>query len=262
MYLIYIDESGNSGLNLSDPAQPLFALCAMMLPEDRWQPLEQDLKAVLDRRVPDWATREKFEVHASDIRRGDGHFQGIPCSDRIAFRDEWMRVGQSHGVRLSYSTVHKSKYAQWLVERFGHGVVINPHVPAFLLLSRCVDTYLQTLPGRPLGIFISDENKEVVADIEKSIRVLRSEVGTLRLGQIIEKGFFIDSKKSLPLQLCDLFTLSLRKRTERMRKCSEPKSFDDSGIAIAESLIYQNDTQNPDVLNWLVEQRKKEAARG
>ena len=54
------------------------------------------------------------------------------------------------------------------------------------------------LPGKPLGMFISDENKEIVRDVEKSIKVLRGMEGTLRLSQIVEKGFFIDSAKSRP----------------------------------------------------------------
>jgi len=33
MNLVYIDESGNTGLNLKDPQQPVFLLAAMILPE-------------------------------------------------------------------------------------------------------------------------------------------------------------------------------------------------------------------------------------
>src|SRR4051794_2853837 len=94
------------------------------------------------------------------------------------------------------------------------GVKINPHVAAFPLVARVVDEYLGGLPGKALGMFISDENKEIVHDIEKSIKVLRAVTGTLRLGQIVEKGFFIDSKKSRVLQLCDLCALSARKKEE------------------------------------------------
>jgi hypothetical protein len=53
-----------------------------------------------------------------------------------------------------------------------------------------------------------------VHDIEKSIKVLRGAAGSLRLAQIVEKGFFIDSEKSRVLQLCDLCALSVRKKEE------------------------------------------------
>jgi hypothetical protein len=256
MHLVYMDESGNSGLNLADPQQPVFVLCAMIVDEQNWQPLEYDLQCVLDARIPSWKTVDGFEVHAADLRCGSGFFAGIPVSDRIAFRDEWMNVASKHGVRLIYRSVFKKGYAGWLVNTFGHGVVINPHITAFALLSLCVDGYLHSLKGKPRGMFISDENKQVMADVEKSIKVLRSEVGPMRLGQIIEKGFFIDSSKSHPLQLCDLFALSLRKHVERVRQCGPSKTIDDSGIKLALAIVHKDHTHDADVLDWLKKQNQ------
>jgi hypothetical protein len=254
MYLVYLDESGNSGLNLHDPQQPLFALCAMVVDEGNWKALESDLKSCLDTHFGNWKSVHGFEVHAADLRRGTGFFKDVSVDDRIAFRDEWMKVGKKHEVRLSFYTVAKKEYAQWLAKTFGGGIVINPHIVAFALLARCVDNYLQSLNDKPLGMFISDENKQVMADVEKSIRVLQGELGALQLKQIVEKGFFIDSSKSLPLQLCDLFALSLRKKRERESGLTPAKSIDDSGIKLAESLVYENNEHDGDVLDWLKKQ--------
>jgi Protein of unknown function (DUF3800) len=253
MHLVYLDESGNSGVNLNDQDQPVFLLCAMVVDESRWHNLEAGLKAKLDVHLPDWRAHDKFEIHGADLRRGAGHFEGMSPTARVAFRDDWMRVGAANDVRLIARSVHKKSYATWLASTFGHGVIINPHVAAFALLSRCVDNYMKTLPGPPLGMFICDDNKEVAADVEKSIRVLRISDGALRLAQIIEKGFFIDSKKSLPLQLCDLFALSIRKWTER-RWGKPPKAFDDSGIELANALLFQDNKDDGDVLKWLTQQ--------
>lgn len=265
MHLIYLDESGNSGLNLNDPQQPIFTLCAMVVDEAKWQRLETDLKAVLDKRLPKWNAIDDFEVHAVDLRRGAGAFAGVIIADRIAFRDEWMQVGVRHGVRLVHRSVTKKAYHAWLVKEFGSGVVINPHVAAFALVSRCVDNYLQTLSGPPLGIFISDENKETVVDVEKSVKLLRGVQGALRLGRIVEKGFFIDSRKSFPLQLCDLFTLSLKKQAEHIRLQVPLKPVDVSGIQIALNRSFGPTTKMTEMFcNGLSrrQQRKKEAARG
>jgi hypothetical protein len=261
MHLVYLDESGNSGLNLGDPQQPVFTLCAMIVAEDQWQGLEKDLKAVLDSRFPQWRTTDRFEIHGSDLRRGTGHFAGMSVVDRIALRDNWMKVGASHNVQLVTRSVIKKIFSEWCTKEFGTGIRVNPHVVAFAAVSRSVDNYLNSLQNPPLGIFISDENKEVVADIEKSIQILRGLDGTLRLGRIVEKGFFIDSSKSLPLQLCDLYAMSLRKRRERAIGLPS-KSIDDSGIELAEKQLHLDVQNDQDVLAWLTEERKKEAARG
>lgn len=248
--LLYVDESGNTGLDLTSAEQPIFTLCAMVLPESKWLSVEQELKAALDARIPAWRRIDGFEVHAADLRIGRGQFSGMSCADRIAFRESWMNVGARHEIKLIHRTVAKAPYGRWLVKTFGSGVMFNPHVIAFSLLARCVDTYLQSLPDKPLGMFISDDNKEIVADVEKVSRVLKDEIGPMRTSQLIEKGFFIDSSKSLPLQLCDLYALSLRKRTERIRGLGNPKRFDDTGITTAESLLHKDQTQDGDVLDW------------
>jgi hypothetical protein len=254
MQLVYLDESGNSGLNLKDPFQPVFLLCALIVAEDKWQALETDLRLVLDAKFPNWKTIQDFEVHASDLRSARGCFKDVSVADRIALRDAWMEAGIKHGVKLIARSINKKPYGEWLAKTFGQGIVIHPYVAAFAWVSRCVDNYLSALPGKPMGILIADENKEVVADVEKSIVVLREMIGPLRFSQIIEKGFFIESHKSLPLQLCDLFEMSLRKKMEANLAVMPLKPIDESGTRLAESILIHDTKHDSDVLQWLSKQ--------
>lgn len=249
MHLIYIDESGNTGNNLLDTQQPVFVLSAMIIEERRWQSLEATLRELMEQRLARSGS-SVMEVHAAELRKGSGAFEGLAVAERIAFRDAWMDAAAAHDVRLMYRAISKKRYQQWLVHTFGTGVLINPHIAAFALLSRVVNAYLSSLPGKPLGIFISDENKEIVAHVEKAIRELRLMDGVLRLDRIVEKGFFIDSAHSLPVQLCDLFALSLRKAEER-RAGLAARSIDDSGIDRAEKLVIRGDEAFADVIKWL-----------
>jgi hypothetical protein len=119
-----------------------------------------------------------------------------------------------------------------------------------------VDDLLKSLPGAPLGIFISDENREVVRDVEKAIRFFRGTEGVLKLAQIIEKGFFIESEKSLILQLCDLCVYTARRKEEQKRGFSV-KPIDQSGIPLIEPLIHVGDERLRDVNTWLEQEQKK-----
>ena len=152
--------------------------------------------------------------------------------------------------------IAKKRFHAWITSTFGTGVRINPYVAAFPLIARVIDEYLASLPGSALGMFISDENKEIVRDVEKSIKVLRGMDGSLRLSRIVEKGFFIDSAKSRILQLCDLCVFSARKREERMYGMTG-KSVDDNGIALLEPLIQSGNESLIDVLTWLTEEQNK-----
>lgn len=254
MHLVYIDESGNTGLNLNDPEQPVFVLCALVVPEDNWQPMERELINALDTHLPN--RPDGFEIHAKDLRNGHGHFSGLSVSARTALRDSWLELVPKHQCRLIYRAIEKKKLQGWLHLKFGtSGIVINPYVAAFALVARVVNDYLRALPGNPRGMFISDDNKQIVSDVEKTIRALRGTEGLLRLTQIVEKGFFIDSKASHPLQLCDLCALSLRKKEEA--DLGRPlKPIDESGIKIIEPYIHRGDEAFPDVMGFLTAQLK------
>jgi hypothetical protein len=215
MHLIYLDESGQTSTNLRDTFQPVFALGALVVPESAWLALEKDLQAVIEKSFP--APRpDDFEIHATEISNPrNGYFKQFPIAHRPAFRDQWFRIAQKHTLKFIYRAISKKRFQAWTLSTFGTGLAINPHVAAFPLVARVVDDFLKSLPGAPLGIFISDENREVVRDVEKAIRFFRGTEGVLKLGQIIEKGFFIESEKSLVLQLCDLCVYTARRKEEQ-----------------------------------------------
>jgi hypothetical protein len=219
------------------------------VPEECWQGLEQDLEAALERRFPAIAASGD-EVHASDLRSGHAPFRKGAVSERIALRNEWLTIATTHRLKLIYRSIEKTRYQKWHKDALGVGVVINPYVAAFALVSRVIDDYLANLPEKALGMLIADENKEIVHDIEKSIKVLRGEAGPLRLSQIVEKVFFIDSAKSRILQLCDLCVFSVRKKEEASLGLSI-KEGDREGVALIEPLVHRGNEQLIDVLTWL-----------
>lgn len=256
MHFIYLDESGNTGNNLSDTAQPIFVLGALVVPEDKWLKLEAELAAAIDLAFPP-PRPDDFEVHATEIINSRGYFRSFPIEKRLFFFQSWLGVANRNGLKFIYRAIEKKRYAVWLQRTFGAGVVINPHVAAFSLVAQMTNELLRTSPGAPLGIFISDENKQVVGDVEKSIQLLRGDRGPLRLAQIIEKGFFIESDKSLLLQLCDLCTYAAR-RMEETKAGLPTKAIDQACIPWIRPLIHQGKEPLPDVLAWLESQQKKE----
>lgn len=255
MHLIYLDESGNTGNNLTDPHQPIFLLCALVVPEIKWLDVEKSLVAALDQHFPERV--EPFEVHANEIINPRGYFRKYSIQQRLDFLEAWLGVAAKFDLKIIHRAIAKKRYARWLMDTCGPGVLINPHNVAFLLVSQVVNDYLRLAPGAPLGILISDENHEVMPDVEKSIRLLRGENGTLKLSHIIEKGFFIESRKSLLLQLCDVCAYALRRMEEE--KAGLPiKSIDQNIIPWVKPLIHRGAESMPDVLAWLASQQKKE----
>lgn len=259
MYLVYLDESGNSGTNLNDSQQPIFILGALVVEESKWRDIEAGLESIVEAHFP--APRPvNFEMHATELRNGKGYFRGFTVGERLAAWHECMELATAQGLRFIYRSIAKKRFLRWLVETFGEGVLINPHVVAFQLISQVVNAFLSEQGADALGIFISDENKEIAPDVEKSIRPLRGVETHLKLDRIIEKGFFIDSSKSLILQLCDLCTFAARKKEEK--KAGLPiRSTDREAIHLLEPLILRGNEELLDVLAWIRDQEKGKAAR-
>lgn len=255
MHLIYLDESGNSGVNLSDPQQPIFVLGALVVPEQKWKAIEADLiqriDVFFDGSIPD-----RFEIHASEIRGGRGIYKGMDIAKRITFRDDLIQIAIDHQLCFIYRAIPKKRFASWLERTFGKGIAMNPHIAAYPLVSQSINAYLRSLGEDELGILINDENKEVVADIERTTKLLRADSSSLQLDHIIEKSFFIDSSKSHLLQLADLCTFHARKREEAKIGLPE-KHIDQSGIKLIEPLIYSTSESMSDVLAWLTSQNKR-----
>ena len=251
MYLIYLDESGNTGNNPADAQQPVFLLCALVVKETCWQSVERDLEESFERNFPALHAAN-VEVHGADIRSGNNDFRGLPFESRSNFLKEWLLIAEKHELAVVYRAIEKKRYHTWLQSAFSGGVVINPHVAAFALVSRVVNDFLAK--NKQLGIFISDENKEIVKDIEKSIKVLRGTDGDLRLGSIIEKGFFIDSKKSRVLQLCDIFAIVLRKYEESLVTKCQIKPYDEEWHKLVLRCVKKGDERHQDVIKWIADQ--------
>jgi hypothetical protein len=250
MHLVYFDESGNTGNDLDNQQQPILVVGALIVPETCWQLLEADLEAALKEHLPSLGAA--VEIHGTNLRNGDGPMRGVALATRLALRDTWLQIAHDHSLKLIYRSIEKQRYKRWQIETFGVGVAINPQIVAFALAALVVNEYLDAINA--LGILIVDENKEVVRDVEKSIRQLRLMDGPLRLSRIIEKGFFIDSKKSRVLQLCDLCAIHARKKEDRrIGQASSP--VDSRGIELIEPLIHRGNEQMIGVLEWLKQGR-------
>ena len=133
---------------------------------------------------------------------------------------------------------------------------MDPHAMAFPLVSLVVNRYLRELDDAPLGMFISDEHAGLSSDLEKSLRLLRGGSGNLKLDQVIEKCFFIDSRKSLLLQLSDMCIYCARKMAER--NYGHPiRSEHEICIEAVRPLITTGDESLLEVIEWMDQQIKK-----
>lgn len=254
MHLVYIDESGNTGNNLQDPQQRVLVMSALIVPEAKWQALEAALRSLIENffggKVPD-----DFELHASDLRSGKKYFSGITVTKRIQLRDECMAIAAAMGLKFVYRAIDKHRYKNWHDKKCGAGLTINPCIPAYLLVATVVNNYLFSLGAEERGILIIDDNKEVAKDVQKSLKNLRWAREAIALTQMIERGFFIESHSSLPLQLCDIFAFWAR-RMEEEKIGIKVTEADRAAFPLVQKVLHRG-KEKWDVVEWLVTEMQK-----
>jgi hypothetical protein len=214
MNLIYIDESGNTGLNLKDPQQPIFILAGMMLHSSQWFVLEEQFFRIIKKYWPK-AIPYAFEIHAKELKSRRGPFEELSLEQQLCFRDEILQLLVDNDIRVVYRRIIKRNFADFCESNYGTGIKVNPYIMALPFVCMEVSHYLKKKGKEELGMFIFDEQKENMDNAERSLRTLRLDSESiLKTNNIIEKGFFIDSAKSFALQLVDLAAYYIRKYEE------------------------------------------------
>jgi len=214
MNLVYTDESGNTGLNLKDPQQPVFLLAAMILPESKWFSLEKLFFSIASDYFG-YPLPSPFEIQAKDLKSRRGMFENLSFPQQLSFRDRMLQLLLDNDIAVIYRRIIKSRFAAFCEEHYGPGIRVNPYIMALPFVCMEVDHFLRQNAGDQLGMLIFDEQKETLDDAERSLRTLRLDsTSILKTNNIVEKGFFIDSSKSFALQLVDLAAYYIRKYEE------------------------------------------------
>lgn len=211
MILIYIDESGDTGHNLSDKQQPVFVLGALVVPQSKWKELERQFHQIVIGFFGE-NSADSFELHAMDLVNRRGSFKSLTLEQTKAFRNKCLELLVSLKLSLVYRSIEKKEFLKFCEEKYGKGISVAPYIMALPFICTRINEILNT--EKDLGILIFDEHHNLV-EIEKSLRTLRLDsTSTLQAESLIEQGFFVDSSKSEAIQLVDLALYYVRKFEE------------------------------------------------
>jgi hypothetical protein len=258
MILVYIDESGDTGLNFSDEQQPVFVLGALLVPQSVWKSLESDFEAIVRRSFGD-AIPDNFELHTMHLVNRKGPFQSFSLDQVRAFRDGLLELLETRGLKLVYRKIDKRPFQKYCEDRFGKGIRIAPYIMALPFVCTRVDELLRK--AGDLGILIFDHHRDL-ADIEKTLRTLRIDgTGSVHTDRLIEKGFFVDSAQSFPVQLADLVLYYVRKQ-EEMRLGKKVSAIHQEVFPRLSRLVESLDThdQSLQIVDWVGREHAKRVA--
>jgi hypothetical protein len=239
MYLVYVDESGNTGGNLLDPQQPVHFLAAVFVSEEMWQTGYGQWRAVVrpvaERSCAAARLALPGELHAVHVYHGSGAFRGVPREERQRIITAVLRMLPEYRLDVVYSACSKGRLQregmrlQLWPERAvasGAGGQISEQQPGafawFNLLWAC-QLHLQQMAPQGRALLIAD--RSVLAPfVRRAIRahgftfapqgtglpvgaglpfVVEMAAGVDAFTNLLDTVHFVDSHESPYIQLAD-----------------------------------------------------------
>lgn len=201
MYLMYADESGNTGTDLDDKSQPVFVLAGIVVKDENWHKVNDKFEQEKIKIYPEF--KEK-EIHASELFNAPKRsvFNKYSWKDNLIALEKIVDLIISLEVTLFFTCIHKNEFKKHVLSEFGENIKIDPYLYAF---ATCYDTFNESLENN-LGIIFTDD----IRNISNSLELLYPKLVKNRKN-IIEKSFYLDSRKNNFIQMADICALYLNK---------------------------------------------------
>lgn len=201
--LVYIDETGSPGKGGKD--QPLLTLVAVLVDEDKVQPLAKAFQQVAEdslRPIPD-----KFEFHGSEIWGRRGAWKSKALAECNAVYEDAISVLESLDIDIAHASIHKQR----LHDRYNGIADENAYLLALQFLLEKIDAY-----SSRKKILIADEAKEQELHAIRMVADMQEWGGGLvpgtQLRTVIDSMHFVRSHTSPGVQLADLVAFALQRK--------------------------------------------------
>ena len=109
MYLMYLDESGRTGLDLDNKNQPYFVLAGVSVKDAKWHEINDYFEQEKIKIYPDF---KDIEIHTNELFNSNpkSPFYKNPWKDNLNILEKLGDLISSLDIKLSYAIVNKKDY--------------------------------------------------------------------------------------------------------------------------------------------------------
>ena len=214
MYILYADDSGNTGTDYENKDQPIFSLAGWIINTDNWTELNDFINEKKKEIMPEYFD---VEIHTTDIfngkkdKNGTFDFRKNGLQGNFEILDKLVDMAISLNPKVLVFIVRKEKLKEYCRKKYDMKVKIDPYLIAFPYLSKFFDEFLSKENAK--GLIFLDEQEKVVDNIDNILFNLRlSDNSTdLKINNIVERAVFLNSFKSNFIQIADLFNFYINR---------------------------------------------------
>ncbi len=212
MYLMYANESGNTGTDLDNKEQPLLSLTGIALDDKDWYDISNEFEKRKSEICPDLVSSE---VHAVDIfsasksSKKGYDFRKYTLKEDLKILEDLVNFIVSYNFPIFNCIINKSAYRKTINKYIGNSVKIDPYLLGFTCISSAYNDYL--IHEQKNGMIFLDEIKDKIKDINILYDKLLFTNFESNTNNIIEKVVYLESCKNNFIQMADICSFYINK---------------------------------------------------
>lgn len=204
MYILYADESGNTGTDLDNKQQPIFVLGSVLVPDYYWHEINfllDDRKSKIDPYF------QNNEVHTNEIFNSKkfSYFGKNDWHKNLNILEQLVELVSTLPLEFQYVVIDKQIYKKELKEQYGQMVKIDPYLYSFSQLYKYTCENMKN--RKTNSIMFLDK----LIKFDKEILNLFPSINSKYSDNIIEYPQFLDSDSTNYIQIADILAFYVNK---------------------------------------------------
>lgn len=203
MYILYADESGNTGTDYENKEQPIFVLGGLIVEDKKWHEINKKFN---EEKVKIASVLEYTEIHAVDLFNSSKKsiFDKFDWKENLNIAEKLVDLILTLDISFQYIAIDKKSFKRSLNASFGNSIKIDPYIYAFGLLYDKISNYLKNEKDK--GLIFLDDILTIPEQLRNIYPILSKENST-----IIENAMFLKSKDTNFIQIADIYSFYINK---------------------------------------------------
>ncbi len=203
MYLMYADESGNTGMDLDNKQQPIFVLAGVLVQDKKWHEINNYFNL---EKIKIWDLFETNEIHTADIfsPRRKSAFRQDNWIKNIKILEQLVNLILELDISVMYIAIDKKQFKKSIQSSLNAPLKINPYLYSFTNLYNDISKKLCNEKNN--GLIFLDDILTIPSQLHNIYPSLSKNNQTM-----IEEAIFVKSNYSNFIQIADVFAFYIEK---------------------------------------------------
>lgn len=203
MYLVYADESGNTGTDLDNKEQPIFVLAGLLIQDDKWH----EINAYFNKRkIEILPILESVEIHTNELFNSSkkSAFNQFNWQDNFLTLEKLIDLILELDITICFIAIDKNSFKRGVNKVFKNTLKIDPYIYSFGMLYDNISQILHQKNEK--GIVFLDDILTIPSQLHNIYPILSQNNSTM-----IEEAMFIKSQNTNFIQIADIFAFYIEK---------------------------------------------------